>query len=140
MVASRPPSPGSANEPLPPAASSGRFERRNEPLLARRHYYRRLARHGAMAAGLLLAGILTGMTGYHFLEGQRWTDAFANAAMIISGMGPLDPIRTPAGRIFAGVYAIFSGVAFLTTVGILLAPVVHRALHRFHLERRTPQD
>jgi len=138
VVASRPPSPGSAPDPLPPAAPSGRFERRTEPLLPRRHYYRRLARHAAMAAGLLLAGLLVGMVGYHLTEGFGWVDAFANAAMILSGMGPLDPIKTAGGRIFAGCYAIFSGVAFLTTVGVLLAPVVHRALHRFHLERRPP--
>src|SRR5512142_2654917 len=113
------------------------FEHRNEPLLPRRHYYRRLARHGAIAAGLLCGGLLVGMTGYHIFEGLDWTDAFANAAMILSGMGPLDPIKTAAGRIFAGIYAIFSGVAFLTTVGVLLAPVVHRGLHRFHLEHRS---
>lgn len=115
------------------------FEHRTEPLLPRRDYYRRLVRHGLIAAGFLVAGLLVGMGGYHFFEGLRWTDAFANAAMILSGMGPLDPIKTAAGRIFAGFYAIFSGVAFLTTVGVLLAPVVHRALHRFHLEGRTPR-
>ena len=140
MVASRPPPPGSVNDPPPPGGFPARFERRGEPLLPRRDYYRRLGRHVLIAVGLLLAGILVGMVGYHVLEGQSWTDAFANAAMILSGMGPLDPIRTPAGRIFAGFYAIVSGVAFLTTVGILLAPVVHRALHRFHLERRTPKE
>ena len=113
------------------------FEHRHDPLLPRREYYRRLGRHGLIAASLLAVGLFVGMIGYHFLEGLRWTDAFANAAMILSGMGPLDPIKTPAGRIFAGFYAIFSGVAFLTTVGILLAPVVHRALHRFHLEHRS---
>jgi hypothetical protein len=79
------------------------------------------------------------MGGYHFFEGLRWIDAFANAAMILSGMGPLDPIKTNAGRLFAGFYAIFSGVAFLTTVGVLLAPVVHRFLHRFHLEHQPPR-
>jgi hypothetical protein len=114
------------------------FEHRSQPLLPRRDYYRRLFRHGLIAAGLLIAGLLVGMCGYHFIEGLRWTDAFANAAMILSGMGPLDPIKTTAGRIFAGIYAILSGVAFLTTVGILLAPVVHRALHRFHVERQPP--
>ena len=67
----------------------------------------------------------------------RWLDAFANAAMILSGMGPLDPLKTAGGKLFAGFYALFSGVAFLTTVGILLAPVVHRALHKFHLEERS---
>jgi hypothetical protein len=115
------------------------FEHRNEPLLPRRDYYRRLGRHGLIAAGLLAAGLAVGMCGYHFIEGLCWVDAFANAAMILSGMGPLDPIKTAAGRIFAGCYAIFSGVAFLTTVGLLLAPVVHRALHRFHVERQPPR-
>ncbi|HUJ43762.1 MAG TPA: hypothetical protein VLW52_09165 [Opitutaceae bacterium] len=116
-----------------------KFEHRNEPLLPRREYYRRLGRHGLIAAALLVAGLGVGMVGYHFIEGLRWVDAFANAAMILSGMGPLDPIRTAAGRIFAGFYALFSGVAFLTTVGVLFAPVVHRALHRFHLEGRAPR-
>lgn len=114
------------------------FEHRHEPLLPRRDYYHRLARHGLIALGLLTAGLIVGMGGYHFLEGLPWIDAFANAAMILSGMGPLDPIKTAAGKLFAGAYAIFSGVAFLTTVGILLAPVVHRSLHKFHLESRSP--
>ena len=115
------------------------FEHRHEPLLPRRDYYRRLARHGLIArrpSGRRAS--LVGMAGYHFTEGLRWIDAFANASMILSGMGPLDPIKTAAGKIFAGVYAIFSGVAFLTTVGMLLAPVVHRSLHKFHLESRSP--
>lgn len=116
------------------------FEHRNEPLLSRHDYYRRLARHGLIAVGLLAAGLGVGMCGYHFLEDQRWIDAFANAAMILSGMGPLDPLKTSAGKLFAGIYAIFSGVAFLTTVGVLLAPVVHRFLHRFHVERRPPSS
>jgi hypothetical protein len=116
------------------------FEHREAPLLPRRDYYRRLAWHGLTAAGILAAGLFVGMCGYHFLEGQHWLDAFANAAMILSGMGPLDPLKTAAGRLFAGVYAIFSGVAFLTTVGVLLAPAVHRFLHRFHLENRTPHE
>ena len=114
------------------------FEHRQAPLLPRREYYHRLARHGLIALGLLAAGLLIGMCGYHLTEGPPWIAAFANAAMILSGMGPLDPIKTAAGRLFAGAYAIFSGVAFLTLVGILLAPVVHRALHKFHLESRPP--
>ena len=114
------------------------FEHRQAPLLPRREYYHRLARHSLIALGLLVTGLLIGMGGYHFIEGLPWIDAFANAAMILSGMGPLDPIKTAAGRLFAGVYAIFSGVAFLTIVGILLAPVVHRSLHKFHLESRPP--
>ena len=116
------------------------FEHRTDPLLPRREFVRRQVYHALLAAVLLLAGLVTGMIGYHVFENQGWIDAFANAAMILSGMGPLDPIKTSAGRIFAGCYAIFSGVAFLTTVGILLAPAVHRALHRFHLERREPRE
>lgn len=116
------------------------FEHRHEPLLPRREYYRRLARHGLIALGLLGFGLFAGMCGYHFIEHLPWIDAFANAAMILSGMGPLDPIKTSAGKLFAGIYAIFSGVAFLTTVAILLAPAVHRMLHRFHLEHRPPQS
>ncbi|HTT57590.1 MAG TPA: hypothetical protein VMF63_10800 [Opitutaceae bacterium] len=116
------------------------FEHRTDPLLPRREFVRRQVYHALLAAAFLLAGLVVGMIGYHVLEGQGWVDAFANAAMILSGMGPLDPIRTPAGRIFAGCYAVFSGVAFLTTVGVLLAPIVHRALHRFHLERREPRE
>ncbi len=112
------------------------FERRHEPLLPRRQYYRRVARYGLLASGLFTAGLLIGIGGYHFIEGLSWIDAFANAAMILSGMGPLDPIKTSAGKLFAGFYAIFSGVAFLTTVAVLIAPVVHRALHRFHLEAK----
>ncbi|MEI6861964.1 MAG: hypothetical protein WCL04_06905, partial [Verrucomicrobiota bacterium] len=82
-----------------------------------------------------LLGCLTiGMAGYHWLESQSWVDAFANAAMILSGMGPLDPLKTTAGKLFAGCYAIFSGVAFLTTVGFFLAPIAHRVLHKFHLD------
>ncbi|MDD2764845.1 MAG: hypothetical protein PHE83_12820 [Opitutaceae bacterium] len=110
------------------------FEHRHDPLLPRREYYRRLTRHGLIALGLLSAGLGVGMCGYHYIENLGWIDAFANAAMIISGMGPLDPVKTAGGRIFAGCYAVFSGVAFLTTVGVLLVPVVHRFLHRFHLE------
>jgi hypothetical protein len=115
------------------------FEHRHEPLLPRRDYYRRLGQHALLGLGFLTVGLLVGMCGYHFLEDQSWLNAFANAAMILSGMGPLDPIKTAAGRLFAGFYAIVSGVAFLTTVGVLLAPVVHRALHRFHLESRSPR-
>lgn len=115
------------------------FEHRHAPLLLRRDYYRRLVRHALLAGGILLACLGLGMAGYHFFEGLPWLDAFTNAAMILSGMGPLDPLKTSAGRLFAGVCALFSGVAFLTTVGVSLAPVMHRFLHKFHLESRPPR-
>ena len=75
------------------------------------------------------------MIGYHYSEALPWIDSFANAAMILSGMGPLDPLRTTAGKLFGGFYALFSGLAFITVSGILTAPIVHRLFHKFHLEQ-----
>ena len=112
------------------------FEHRRDQLLPRREYFRRLGRHALLAGGILLVALGLGMAGYHCFEGLGWIDAFANAAMILSGMGPLTPLTTSGGKLFAGINALFSGVSFLTVVGVLLAPVVHRALHKFHLESR----
>jgi len=83
---------------------------------------------------LLAVGLGFGMLGYHFLEQLAWLDAFANAAMILSGMGPLAPLQTSAGKLFAGCYALCSGLLFLTVAGIILAPLGHRLMHKFHLE------
>ena len=87
------------------------------------------------AAGLLTGlSLLGGMAGYHYFEKMDWIDAFANASMILSGMGPLEPLKTQGGKLFAGFYALYSGLALIVIVGIVLAPIVHRFLHRFHLE------
>jgi len=74
------------------------------------------------------------MAGYHWLEGQSWIDAYLNATMILGGMGPAAELHTNAGKIFAGTYALFAGLVFVVGVGVVLAPVLHRAMHRFHLE------
>jgi hypothetical protein len=74
------------------------------------------------------------MLGYHVFGSLHWIDALLNASMILTGMGPVDPMQTVAGKLFASCYALFSGIVFITTAGVLLAPVVHRVLHRFHLE------
>lgn len=85
-------------------------------------------------AGFVLAFSLSlGMAGYHWLCGLSWIDALLNASMILTGMGPVDPMKTEVAKLFASFYAIFSGVAFLTIVAVILAPVVHRFLHKFHL-------
>jgi hypothetical protein len=76
----------------------------------------------------------TGIIGYHYFENLSWIDAFANAAMILSGMGPLTTLQTESGKLFAGCYALFSGLAFIVIIGVVFAPVVHRFLHKFHLE------
>ncbi len=110
------------------------YEHRRERLVPRRTFVRRLARHAALAAAVVAAALFLGVCGYHFLERLPWIDALLNASMILGGMGPVDPVRTTAGKLFASFYALFSGIAFLTVAGILFAPLVHRFLHRFHLE------
>ena len=110
------------------------FEHRKTPLLPKRAFYRRLLRSIALAAGIIVASLGLGMVGYHSLEGLSWLDAFLNAAMLLSGMGPVAPLQTSAGKLFAGCYALFSGLAFLTSVGVVFAPVFHRFLHKFHLD------
>jgi hypothetical protein len=112
------------------------FEHRRQPLLPSRIFYLRVARGLAMASVLIIFSLGLGMAGYHLLERLDWVDSFANAAMILSGMGPLAPLQTTAGKIFAGCYALFSGLAFLSSVGIFFAPIFHRFLHKFHLESK----
>jgi len=112
--------------------SSVNVERARHALLPRAVFLQRLARNAALGFALILASLLLGAAGYHFFAGLAWIDAFLNAAMILTGMGPVDPLPTPASKVFATCYALFSGVAFLTIIGVILAPVVHRFLHRFH--------
>jgi hypothetical protein len=112
---------------------------RRTALLPRKQFLSRVGRHAAIAGSVLLINLGVGMLGYHAFEGLVWVDAFANAAMILSGMGPLASIKTEAGKLFIGCYAIFSGVVFLTTVGFFLTPIVHRVLHRLHLESGAAQ-
>lgn len=111
-----------------------RFEHRHEPMLPKRLFYRRMVRCGLLSLAFVVASLGIGMLGYHAIEGLSWLDAFLNAAMILTGMGPVTEMHTTAGKLFAGCYALFSGVAFLTAVAVLVAPLVHRALHRFHLD------
>lgn len=110
------------------------FEHHTKPLLPRKEYYRRIAHHAALGFTVIIVALGIGMTGYHVLEKLSWIDAFVNAAMILSGMGPVSTLQTDAGKIFAGCYALFSGLALIAILGFIFAPVVHRALHRFHLE------
>jgi hypothetical protein len=110
------------------------FEHRRQRLVPRNVFYARLARSAAVALLIVAASLAVGMAGYHFLEKLSWLDSFTNASMILSGMGPLAPLQTNAGKLFAGCYALFSGLAFVTSIGVVFAPVYHRFLHRFHLE------
>ena len=110
------------------------FEHHTKPLLPRKVYYQRLARHAVMGVGIIVLSLGIGMVGYHELEKLPWIDAFLNAAMILSGMGPVAALQTSAGKLFAGFYALYSGIALITILGVIFAPVIHRFLHKFHLE------
>jgi hypothetical protein len=111
-----------------------RFERRNQPLLSRLEFIERVAIHTGIGVGIIGGSLGIGVLGYHFLGGLAWIDALVNASMILGGMGPVDPISSMAGKVFASVYALYSGIIFLLTVGIIIAPVAHRILHRMNLE------
>ena len=110
------------------------YEHRQQALLPRREFLRRLGRSLAVGAALIAFSLGLGMLGYHVLEGLPWIDAFLNAAMILAGMGPVAELHGGAAKLFAGCYAIYCGIALIATTGVILAPVIHRALHKFHLE------
>jgi hypothetical protein len=116
------------------------FEHRSKPLLPRPAFYRRMAWSAAVASLVVVVALGIGMIGYRAFEPMSWVDAFVNAAMILSGMGPVSPLQTDGGKIFAGCYALFSGLAFITSLGIVFAPAVHRFLHKFHLEELKSAD
>lgn len=116
------------------------FEHRTQPLLPGRQFARRVLRYGLVASGILTGSLFLGMAGYHFIAGITWTDAFYNASMILTGMGPaldigaLAPERQDMVRIFAGLYALYSGVVFLAASGLMLSPLLHRFFHIMHLD------
>ena len=109
------------------------YEERHERLLPVREFVRRLLRHAGLASVVIGGSLLIGIGGYVWFEGLSWVDGFLNAAMILGGMGPVATIQTTGGKIFAGLYALYSGLVFLVAAGILLAPLFHRVMHRFHL-------
>jgi hypothetical protein len=115
------------------------LSRKYRPLPPRRVFARHLARKVAIATGVVGTSLLLGACGYHFTEGLAWLDATLNAAMILTGMGPVNPLQTSGGKVFAIFYALFSGVVFITMVALLFAPVLHRFLHRFHLDLEPPR-
>jgi hypothetical protein len=111
-----------------------RFEHRHEALLPRRLFVWRLARWCAAAGAVVAASLAVGICGYHYLGGLSWIDSLVNASMILGGMGPVDTIKSDAGKVFASVYALYSGLALIAIVGLMLAPVLHRLLHMFHID------
>ncbi len=113
------------------------FERRTEPLAPHRVFIQRLAIYTIFSIAIIGSSLAIGVIGYHLTEGMSWIDSLLNASMLLGGMGPVDPLHTVAGKLFASFYALFSGVVFLVAVGVLIAPVFHRLMHSFHF---APED
>jgi hypothetical protein len=112
------------------------YEHRRHPPLPLRLFLWRMLRHVALAALLLGLSLWLGMAGYEYYEHLPWRDAFLNAAMLLGGMGPVNNPVTPAGKLFAGGYALYAGMVFIVTASIILAPIVHRMLHLLHCDER----
>ncbi len=110
------------------------FEHHTQPLATQAEFARRMLRYSLVTVGIILFSLGIGILGYHYLESLSWIDSLLNASMILGGMGPVDTLQTNAGKIFASFYALYSGIILLASVGILVTPVFHRFLHRFHLE------
>lgn len=109
------------------------YEHKSEAVISGRHFVRRLVRHTGIAIGLIAISLLPGMVGYRYLGRVSWLDAYLNAAMLLGGMGPVDAKDfTSAGKLFAGTYALYAGLVCIVVTGIMVAPVLHRVLHRFH--------
>jgi len=110
------------------------YESKSQPPLPRAGFVRRLAWHLLLASGLLLVSLGAGMLGYWRLEHLSLLDAFLNAAMLLGGMGPVNAPATSAGKLFAGLYALYAGLVFIVTAALALTPVMHRLLHKFHAD------
>jgi hypothetical protein len=116
------------------------LERRHHRLISRRRFADRMAMAIGLWCILAVVGLAIGMAGYAAFEGMSLADAYVNAAMILSGMGPMGELKTTAGKVFAGSYAIFSGLLLIIATGFVLAPIFHRVLHHFHVETTHEQD
>lgn len=122
------------------ARRSDFVEALGDMLSPRSTFFHRLTTNLALALCLVAASLAVGMAGYHLLGGLGWVDAFLNAAMILSGMGPVDALAAPAAKVFAGCYALYSGLALIAASGLIIAPILHRFLHRFHLEDSNDEE
>lgn len=110
------------------------FEHKSEPLASRTEFIQRMAVCFAMALAMIGGALGIGIAGYRWIADLSWIDSLLNASMILGGMGPVDRLETPAAKVFASAYAIFSGLMFITVMGVILAPFLHRIIHKFHLD------
>jgi hypothetical protein len=112
------------------------FEHKNEPLLPQNLFVKRAVNHLLLGVSIIIVSLTIGILGYHFICNFSWIDSLLDASMILGGMGPVKELTNDWGKFFASMYALFSGIVFLVTVGIVIAPVVHRFLHRMHIEEK----
>ena len=110
------------------------FERKHERVASRQVFIRRMMIAVGIAGSLVFPALLIGISGYHWIAGFDWIDSFLEASMILGGMGPVNTLRSDGAKVFAALYALFSGVVFIGVMGIILTPVVHRVLHKFHFD------
>ncbi|MRR29009.1 hypothetical protein EG834_01430 [bacterium] len=116
------------------------FEHHTQPLIPMDQFLRRVANSGILVLGIIAVSLVIGIIGYRSLEGLSWMDAFLNSAMLLGGMGPVNTPITMGGKFFAGMYALYCGIVVILVAGIILAPIAHRILHRFHLEAATEEQ
>jgi hypothetical protein len=112
------------------------YESRRQQPLTHGTFVQRLALHAACAVALVIGSLAIGMVGYHLLEHLSWIDAFLNSAMLLGGMGPVNPPTSDGGKLFAGLYALYAGLVFIVSAGLMFAPVLHRLMHRFHFDEK----
>ena len=110
------------------------YESRTSRPIPRPLFVRRVLLHFAAGAALILVSLVMGMAGYAYYEHMRWLDAFLNATMLLGGMGPVNAPQTDGGKLFAGLFALYAGPVFLAVAGLVIAPIAHRILHKFHWE------
>ena len=115
------------------------FEHHSEPMASASEFKRRMFRFGTLTTAIILFSLSIGVIGYHYFESMPWIDSVLNASMILGGMGPVNPIRTNTGKIFASFYGLYSGIILLASVGVLATPIFHRFMHRFHLQLEDEQ-
>jgi hypothetical protein len=116
------------------------YESRTQPIAPLPVYYDRIAKNLAIAMVILMGCLAIGVWGYHYFADANWIDSLHNASMILSGMGPVIEIKTTGGKVFSSIYALFSGVAFITNIGFILTPAVHRLFHKLHVNEDAGND
>ena len=110
------------------------YEHRKQRLLTRLQFFGRVLAHSGIAAAAIGVALFVGIAGYHYIGGLQWVDSLLNASMILGGMGPVDPLRSNAAKVFASIYALFSGLLFIGILAVVLAPFLHRLMHKLHME------